>query len=450
MGGSKLTIMSIAAMLVGLVAWAVPFNVFAAFPADTATFGPGTPSTIFTQVAYSDEDGMLIVYHVLRPPPFFTSDETGIVYRFRDDATGEGCPALRPVFEDGTTLRDDTPAFAQLGEGLSEADRARRSITDVFFKNGCPTKKTQPKSEDEVLALEAAGEVELQPDVDFVNAASVPSPKLMADWELWEAPPGGANIFDGSLSAQSNAANVEIQDIVLPVMARPRHKGFSGGKSMWYITYEICSDETWSDTGFCSGDGVKDIFLVRYGSSHTKIMQTNIAFGVPFPKAEIAKGNTPKSGGNYSPMWRGACVGGQWVEDRGFEGTDAGDGPGGMNCFGPTSEEVKDFTSANNILLSGDQELIDNDPDDPRIGGQMRTSPDFLLLDGMNGFDPETTPTKGKVKIINCPIFASDLNNDRKFSADEIIAFPNHVLEADRNGNFNVFTKGGKARDGNP
>ena len=444
---SNMLTLGLAVLLVGLLAW----SAHAQFPMTGPGFDPDAPSTIFTQVAYSDEDGRLIVYHVLRPGPFFTSDLTGVVYRFKDDATGQGCPRFRPVFQDGTTLRDDTPAFAQLGEALSDADDARRSITDVFFLNGCPPRREQPRSEEEVLALEEAGEVELVPDVDIVNAPSVPSPNMRPDWSLWEGSPDGVNVFDGSLSAQKISDNAEIADIVtndsgdligLPQMPRPRHKGFAEGRSMWYVTYEICSDEQWSDTGFCSGDGVKDIFFIRYGSTITGTDMTNIAFGIPFPKAAIAEGNTPATAGNYSPIWAGACVGGNWVENpersEAYEGTEAGFGPGGANCFGPTPQEVKDFTSSNNLTLPS--EIFPED--DPRHGAQIRTSADFAALEGMNGFNPTTEPWAGKLKIINCPIFAVDMNNDRQFSTDEFITFPNNVLEPSRGGNFNVFNPG--------
>ena len=268
---------------------------------------------------------------------------------------------------------------------------------------------------------------------------------------MWEGAPNGVNIFDGSLSTQSVADNAEMLDIVtndagdfvsLPQMPRPRAKGFSEGKSMWYITYEICSDEQWSDTGFCSGDGVKDIFFIRYGSSIGATGMTNIAFGTPFPKAEIAAGNSPSTGGNYSPIWAGACVGGNWVEntDRSdaYEGTATSFGPGGANCFGPTPQEVKDFTASNGLVLPS--EIFE--ADDPRHGGQIRTSADFAALDGMNGFDSTTAPWSGKLKIINCPIFAVDLNGDRKFTTNEFITFPNNVLEATAGGNFNVFNQG--------
>lgn len=427
-------------------------NAQAAFPGTGAGFAPDAPATIFTQVAYSDEDGKLILYHVLRPGPFFTSDQTGVVYRIKDN-DGNGCgQKVRPIFADGTVLFDKTPAFAQLGPGLSESDTARRSITDVFYTGECPTKKTQPRSEEEILDLEAAGEVELVPDVDFVNAPSTPSPTMRPDWSMWEGAPNGANMFDGTPSSQSVADNAELLDIVtnadggfvgLPQMPRPRHKGFSEGKGMWYITYEICSDEQWSDTGFCSGNGVKDIFFIRYGSSIGHTGMTNIAFGTPFPKAEVASGNSPTTGANYSPIWAGACVGGAWAEndDRmgAFEGTNVGFGPGGANCFGPTPQEVKAFTADNAISLSGDDSF---EAGDARIGNQIRTSADFALLDGMNGFNPITTPWAGKLKIINCPIFAVDLNGDRQFTTDEFIQFPNNVLTSTSGGNFNVFNPG--------
>ncbi len=447
MNTSRVLTLSLAVLLVGFLAGSAQ----AQFPGTGAGFAPDAPATIFTQVAYSDEEGRLIVYHVLRPGPFFTSDQTGVVYRFKN-GSGAGCgPKFRPVFADGTTLRDDTPAFAQLGPGLSESDTARRTITDVFYTGDCPPRKEQPKSEAEVFAAEAAGEVELVPDADIVNAPTVPSPNLRPDWSLWEGAPNGANVFDGTLSSQSVAANGEMLDIVsnadggmigLPQLPRPRHKGFAEGQSVWYITYEVCSDEQWSDTGFCSGDGVKDIFFQRYGSSIGEHDMTNIAFGTPFPKAAVASGNSPATGGNYSPIWAGACVGGNWVEnaDRmaAFVGTDAGFGPGGANCFGPTPQEVKAFTDSNTLTLPS--EIFDEG--DPRRGGQIRTSADFASLEGMNGFSATTAPWAGKLKIINCPIFAVDLNNDRQFTTDEMISFPNFVLAPSTGGTFTVFNPG--------
>ncbi|HIN33380.1 MAG TPA: hypothetical protein EYM83_05490 [Nitrospirales bacterium] len=144
---------------------------------------------------------------------------------------------------------------------------------------------------------------------------------------------------------------------------------------------------------------------------------------------------------DYSPLWRALCVGGHWDENPDriakFQGTDAPVGPAGANCFGPTTQEIKDFTSSNGIILP--TEIFP--AEDPRHGGQIRSSADFAALDGMNGFDMAPTLWAGKVKIVNCPIFASDLNMDRTFSTDEIIAFPNHVLEADRDGNFTRSTR---------
>ncbi|HIA14188.1 MAG TPA: hypothetical protein EYN74_04765 [Nitrospirales bacterium] len=438
---SKLLVISIGLFFLGMG----PATVDAAFPQTGAGFARDAPATIFTQVAYSDEDGMLNVYHILRPGPFFTSDKTGTVYRFRDEATGKGCPRLRPVFLEGEILRDDTPAFAQLGEGLSEADRARRSVTDVLFTQGCPSRKDQPRSEEEILALEADGEIALVPGVDIVNAPTVPSPKARANWELWEGAPDAVNIFDGRVSANSDIANAELQDIVtdangnpigLPQLVRSRAKGFAGGKSVWYITYEVCSDATWADTGFCNGDGVKFVFSLRSDSSISETGQANIVGGVPFPKAVLATGKQPKSAGDYSPIWRGLCVGGTWEENSDriakYEGTDMPFGPGGASCFGPTPQEIKDFTSSNGITLP--MEIFP--ADDPRHGGQIRSSDDLAALEGMDGFNVTPALWAGKVKIINCPIFASDVNMDRTFSTDEIIAFPNHVLEADRDGIF--------------
>jgi hypothetical protein len=448
MRGLKLFTPALAILLVGFLIGSAN----AQFPKEGAGFDPTAPATIFTAVAYSDEEGKLIVYHVLRPGPFFTSTGTGVVYRFKD-SDGVGCPKFLPVFADGTTLNDSTPAFAQLGPDspLFEGEPARRTITDVFYSGSCPGKRERPRSEEEVLDLEAAGDVELVPDVDIVNAPSVPSPKNRPDWSLWEGAPNGANPFDGSKSSQSIIGNAEIADIVvnadggmvgLPQMPRPRHKGFAEGKSTWYVTYEVCSDEQWSDTGFCSGDGVKDIFFIRYGSSIGETGMTNIAFGTPFPKAEVASGNSPSTQGNYSPIWAGACVGGNWSENEerseAYEGTEAGFGPGGANCFGPTPQEVKDFTSSENLTLPS--EIFEED--DPRHGAQIRTSADFAALDGMNGFTEATAPWAGKLKIINCPIFAVDLNNDRQFTTDEFLTFPNFVLEPSRGGNFTVFNPG--------
>ncbi|HIB54574.1 MAG TPA: hypothetical protein EYO39_07180, partial [Nitrospirales bacterium] len=124
------------------------------------------------------------------------------------------------------------------------------------------------RSEQEIVALENNGEVVLIPDVDIVNAPSVPSPKARADRDLWQGAPDSVNIFDGTPSAHSNMGNAEVKDvgtdargnpIGLPQLIRPRAKGYAGGKAVWYMTYEVCSDMTASETGFCGGDGVEFI-----------------------------------------------------------------------------------------------------------------------------------------------------------------------------------------------
>ncbi len=433
-----------------------PLHVHAQFPEAGAGFASDAPATIYTQVAYSDENGMLVLQHVLRPGPFFTSDQTGIVYRFRDNATGQGCPGLKPVFADGTVLFDDTPAYAQLGPGLSEADQARRSITEVVFRTGCPTEHEQPRSTRAIEDLEAAGVVELVRNVDLVNVPSVPSPDMRRNFRLWEGPANGVSWFDGLLSSQSIADNLELTDIVdgdpqsrfsrdfrkargLPGIVRPRLQGWSQNREMYYVTYETCSNPTWSETGFCQGDGISEVFITRGGSSIGATGMTNIVSGVPFPRHEIEVGNRPANEIRYSPIVTGLCAGGNWVVNMDrvakFEGTDAGVGFtfGRSNCFGPTPQEVKDFTSRNEIVLPG--EIFPSD--DPRHGGQIRNSADFFALEGMNGFSATPTPwIQGKVKIVNSPVIAVDLNRDRQFESKEFIAFPDFVLETNRDGAF--------------
>ena len=78
---SNVLTLSLALLLVGFLAGSAQ----AQFPGAGAGFAPDAPATIFTQVAYSDEGGRLIMYHVLRPGPFFTHTATGVVYRFKDE-----------------------------------------------------------------------------------------------------------------------------------------------------------------------------------------------------------------------------------------------------------------------------------------------------------------------------------------------------------------------------
>ena len=47
-------------------------------------------------------------------------------------------------------------------------------------------------------------------------------------------------------------------------------------------------------------------------------------------------------------------------------------------------------------------------------------------------------PWAGKLKIINRPVIAADLNRNRAFDAQEFVVFPNNVLQADQNGLFEV------------
>ncbi len=409
---------------------------------------------IYTQVSYSDEDGRLALQHVFNPESFFTSDQTGVVYRFKN-SSGQGCRRFKPVFADGTVLFDDTPSFAHAQTGLSVVDHARRTITDVFYLDGCPSENDAPRFEQDVFDLEQAGKVELVPNVDIVNAPSVPSPSLRPNAQLWEAPPDGINIYNGRQAKQKVSDNLDLNDIVtdvenvlgLPGIVRPRLQGWSEGRKMHYVTYEICSDEQWGTgrgsaqwqgTGFCVEDGVRDVLFTRSGPTISLTGMANVRPGISFPKAEIASGNIPATGAHYSPILAGMCIGGVWTGSRGFAGADVASGPPGANCFGPTPAEVNAFTTANSIALPG--EVFP--PDDLRHGVQIRTSDDIAALEGMNGFSTIRIPWEGTIKITNSPVIAVDLNQDRKFSRHEFISFPNHVLKSSTGGNFNVFNPG--------
>ena len=376
---------------------------FAPSPAAFAGFNASAPPPvrrIFTELAFAD--GRLISYQVFEPGPaarqtFPVSSDPGMLLRF------PGCPGLRPVL-------DDSAAPTRAIDGLVP-DRVVREVVNVALP-GCAS---QPKSVAEALAVATA-----EQGIGFVNAPGVPAPvgasvapeEQQTAGELWGPVPSlnyidffmGAGLspqhIQGKMSNGLPAAGVQQPDV-----RRPRIQAYSAGRVVYFVTYEtkglskaglVSADieSQWSQTGF---PNERDIFVLSYGRAP---LPPNAALpagsldsnGAPNDNQavlNVAGGAPFINPGSYSPLWKMLCLDG---------GISPPIGPG-LPCGSVRYYQI----------------------------GQPRSVADL---------SPTGLPlVAGTFPFINCPVIASDVNNDGVFAdtplSREMLRFPDIDWDSD-------------------
>ncbi len=353
---------------------------FAGFNADA----PKPVRRIFTQLAFAE--GRLVTYHVLEPGPqaiqaFPTGHNKGMILRF------PGCPSLRPVL-------DDTAAPSP--QNSLTPDQAMREVFNVTLKS-C----VQPTS-----VSEAFNKANSKSSIGMINAPSVPAPvganvpeeeQQTAD-ELWGPVPnvGVVDFFaGGNLSPQNVLATtlsgLAVADVQQLDVRRPRIKGYSAGKVVYFITYETRDlsrvglvssvlEDQWSRTGF---PGERPLWFLAYGraplpSNNEAVI--NLVKGAPFWNE-----------GDYSPLWKMSCLDG---------GITPPIGPGSP-CGNTRYSQIGQPRFVSEV----------NETGLPLVNGIFRD--------------------------INCPILGTDVNDDGTFAntslSKEVVGFPD--IDWDNDGN---------------
>jgi len=355
---------------------------------------------IFTEMAFAEN--RLISYHVLEPGPstvqaFPVSPELGFLLRF------PGCPGLRPVLDDSAKPSPDVNHLIP--------DKVVREIFDVELPD-C----AQPTS-----AIGALGRAASMQSIGFVNAPSVPAPlgaavpleQQQSASELWGPVPnvGVEDVFAGeNLSPQhikaTTLSGLSVAAIQQPVVRRPRIMAYTAGQIVYFITYETKgltrtalttndTDDQWSESGF---PGERDIYILAYGRAQ---LPPNKALpagsldsnGIPNDMQaviNIAGGGPFWNPGQYSPLWKMICADG---------GISPAIGPG-MPCGSVRFYEIGQPRSLAELKATG------------------------------------TPLVKGIFSDIDCPVIATDVNDDGTFadtpSSRELVRFAN--VDWDNNG----------------
>jgi hypothetical protein len=378
---------SAAALCAAVVTLASP--AFAGFNADA----PKPVRRIFTQLAL--DQGRLVSYHVLEPGPqsiqaFPTGSSTGALFRFPN------CPKLRPVLDE--SARPSSSNNLVLDNSMREVFNATLSRCDI-----------QPKSASEVMKLATSVK-----SIGFVNAPSVPAPigaagvpdaqQQSAD-ELWGPVPniGVVDVFaGGNLSPQhvqgKTLSGLPIANVQQPNMRQPRIRAYAAGEVVYFVTYETKNlsqsglvasaiEAQWSSSGF---PGERDLFFCAYGRAP---LPPNAAMpagsfdsnGVPNDNQavlNIVKGAPFFNVGDYSPLWKMHCV---------IGGISPAIGPG-FPCDSTRFYKIGQPHSLDELKATGIS--IEN----------------------------------GIFRDINCPILATDVNDDGTFadttSSKELVRFP--------------------------
>lgn len=381
-----------AAVLLGLLTASVALAGFNAS-------APKPVRRIFTQLAFAE--GRLVSYHVLEPGPqtiqaFPTGSGTGKLFRF------PGCRGLLPVLDDSAVPSSSVQNLVP--------DQSMREVFDVTLPS-C----VQPKS-----IAEASRVAKSVRSIGFANAPSVPGPigsevplqeQQSAD-ELW-GPVPNSDAFDvfagGGLAPQHlqgrTLSGIPLASVQQPVVRRPRIRAYAGGRIVYFITYETkgfaksglvddAVEAQWARTGF---PGERDLLFLAYGRAPLP------------PNANIPAGSTDSNGklndnqavlnvvkgapfwqdGDYSPLWKMHCL------DGGITPTI---GPGAP-CGNTRFYQVSQPHTASEVGATG------------------------LSLVG------------GIFRDINCPILATDVNDDGVFAdslqSKELVRFPDVDWDGD-------------------
>lgn len=369
--------------------------IFAGFNASA----PKNIRRIFTQLAFAE--GRLVSYDVLEPGPqsiqaFPIDHERGKLFRF------PGCGGqLRPVLDDSAVPSPDANHLVP--------DRAMREVINVSLS----TCAVQPTSEAQVNSLAIS-----QQSIGLVNAPGVPGPptdpaipaqEQQSDDELWGPVPniGVVDVFaGGNLSPQhvqgTTQSGISVSNVQQPVVRRPRIRAYAGGRVVYFITYETkglsqaglvdsAIEAQWANTGF---PGEEDLFFLAYGRAP---LPPNAALrsgtvdsnGVPNDNQAVINvvGGAPFwFPGDYSPLWEMQCL------DGGITPTIGPGAPCGNTRFYQ--------------LQIGQRQ--------PITVGEV----EGLGLSIVNGI----------FRDINCPILATDVNDDGVFAdtagSQEVVKFP--------------------------
>lgn len=356
---------------------------------------PKAVRRIFTQLALVQ--GRVVSYHVLEPGPqsiqaFPVDHHAGKLFRFPE------CQGiLLPVLDDSAVPSADVNHL--------EPDRAMREVVNVTLAS-CAV---QPTSEAEVGNLARS-----QQSIGFVNAPTVPGPEgdpdippaeQQSDDELWGPVPnvGVVDVFaGGNLSPQhvqgTTQSGHEISEIQQPNVRRPRIKAYAGGRAVYFITYETkglaaaglvdpAVEAQWSDSGF---PGERDLFFLAYGRAPLPPngalpASSTDSNGIPNASQAVLNvvGGAPFfSVGDYSPLWKMHCL------DGGITPTI---GPGAP-CGNTRLYQVGQPRSVDEVKATG-----------------------LPIVDGI-------------FRDINCPILATDVNDDGIFAdtatSQELVRFP--------------------------
>ena len=362
---------------------------FAGFNADA----PKPVRRIFTQLAL--DEGRLVSYHVLEPGPqsiqaFPTGNSTGTLFRF------PSCPNLRPVLDD--SARPSHTNQIVLDNAMREVFNATLSRCDV-----------QPTSASDVLRRATSIR-----SIGFVNAPSVPAPvgapgvpdaqQQSAD-ELWGPVPniGVIDIFaGGNLSPQHvqgrTLSGLPIANVQQPNLRRPRIRAYAAGQVVYFITYETKNlsrnglvagaiEAQWSGSGF---PGERDLFFCAYGRAPLPPNEALPAGsldsnGVPNDNQavlNIVKGAPFRNVGDYSPLWKMHCA---------IGGISPAIGPG-FPCGSTRFYQIGQPHSLDELRATG------------------------IRIES------------GIFRDINCPILATDVNDDGNFAdtrlSKEIVQLP--------------------------
>jgi hypothetical protein len=375
--------------------------ILTAFPA-YAGFNASAPPEIrriFTEMAFAES--RLIAYHVLEPGPsnvqaFPVSPQLGTLLRF------PGCPGLRPVLDDSAKPSPDTDHLIP--------DKIVREVFNIELTN-C----IQPTS-----AVDALRHATSMQSIGFVNAPSVPAPlgapvplqEQQSAAELWGPVPnvGVNDVFAGEdLSPQhiraTTVSGLPVAEIQQPIVRRPRIMAYTADQVVYFITYETRglssmalttkdTEDQWNKSGF---PGERNIYILSYGRAP---LPPNKALpagsldsnGIPNDMQaviNIAGGAPFWNPGQYSPLWRMICA------DNGIS---PAIGPG-MPCGSVRYYEIGQPRSLAELKATG------------------------------------TPLVKGIFSDIECPVIATDVNDDGTFAdtpgSRELVRFANVDWDGD-------------------